>query len=94
LANVREQNEKKRAKRSDGIHSRSDVMQLRTPVLNPESSVRSPVRIPFTVRPDVFERAAPRLENAMEESDGALARPNAHHDRPDGQALMKPFHVF
>jgi hypothetical protein len=35
---------KKRAKRSDGIHSRSDVMQLRTPVLNPESSVRNPVR--------------------------------------------------
>jgi hypothetical protein len=69
---------------------RSDVMQLRAPVLNPESSVR----IPFAARPDVFERAAPRLENAMKESDGALARPDAHHNRPDGQALMKPFHVF
>jgi hypothetical protein len=57
---------KERAKRSDGIHSRSDVMQLRTPVLNPESSIRSPVRIPFAARPDVFEHAAPRLENAME----------------------------
>jgi hypothetical protein len=90
LANVREQNEKKRAKRSDGIHSRSDVMQLRTPVLNPEA----PFGVPFAARPDVIERAAPRLENAMEESDGALARPDAHHDRPDGQALMKPFHVF
>jgi hypothetical protein len=84
----------KRAKRSDGIHSHSDVMQLRIPVLNPESSVRSPARIPFAACPDVFERAAPRLENAMEESNGALARPDAHHDRPDGQALMKPFHVF
>jgi hypothetical protein len=46
LAKFREQNEKKRAKRSDGIHCRSDVMQSRTSVLKPESSVRRPVWMP------------------------------------------------
>jgi hypothetical protein len=47
-----------------GFIAHSDVMQSRTSVLKPESSVRRLVRIPFAARPDAFERAAPRLKNA------------------------------
>jgi hypothetical protein len=75
---------KERAKRSDGIHSRSDVMQLRTPVLNPESSVRSSVRIPFSDHPDAFERATPKIGECDEKKRW---KPN-----PSGRpALIKAF---
>jgi hypothetical protein len=42
--------------RPDGHMDRSYVMQLRTPVLKPKSSVRCP----FAACPDAFERAAPK----------------------------------
>jgi hypothetical protein len=82
---------KERAKRSDGIHSRSDVMQLRTPVLNPESSVRNPVRIPFADRPDAFERAAPKIGKCDEKkrwNPSPSGRPSSLSGQP---ALIKAF---
>jgi hypothetical protein len=82
---------KERAKRSDGIHSRSDVMQLRTPVLNPESSVRSPVRIPFADRPDAFERTAPKI-GECDEKKRWNPSPSGCPSSPSGRpTLIKAF---
>jgi hypothetical protein len=89
---------RKRAKRSDGIHCRSEVMQSRTSVLKPESSVRRPVRSPFgrlrTRRAkieecDVRKRWKPRNFH-IRNSD----RPNAHHDRPNSHCSQSPISLY
>jgi hypothetical protein len=45
--------------RSDGIHSRPDVMQLKNPSTKTRVLCSLTVRSSFAVRPDASERAAP-----------------------------------